>query len=250
MRRLALATALFAWAATPATAREVTVAVGLFLPPYVIADEWRGLEFDIVKRSLELAGHSIKPHATYLARVAKELDQGIVDAAMPTQPQQGARAFYSDWHVQYRNFAITLKSKDIRIGDVKDLAGHSIVAFQEAVNYLGPEFQTMAKANPNYREEARQVVQPVLLFLGRTEVVVADRMIFNWFASSPEVRDKADVRQAVTYHGIFPPTRYHVAFRDPSLRDDFNRGLKDLRDSGEYDRIVASYERPLTASLQ
>jgi polar amino acid transport system substrate-binding protein len=59
------------------------------------------------------------------------------------------------------------------------------------------------------------------------------------------VTTKADTAQPLTFHPIFPPTSYHVAFRDTALCDDFNRGLKHLRDSGEYDRIVARYARYL-----
>ena len=52
-----------------------------------------------------------------------------------------------------------------------------------------------------------------------------------------------DTGQAVRFHPIFPPTEYFVAFRDKALRDSFNRGLKRLRDSGEYRRIEARYAR-------
>ncbi|MBF0325272.1 substrate-binding periplasmic protein [Magnetospirillum moscoviense] len=236
-------------AAATLGAAEVRVAVGLFLPPYVIADEWRGMEYDIVRRALELEGHTIVPQPTYLARVAKDLEHGAVDAAMPVQVRAGAKEFYSEPHIQYQNFAITLRSSNLELRKIGDLAGRSVVAFQEASRYLGPEFEAMAKANPNYREEAKQVVQPILLFHGRTEVVVADRYIFNWFAASPEVRQKVDVTQPLRFHPLFPPTDYRVAFRDEGLRDAFNRGLKRLRDSGEYQRIMDNYDRTLTAAL-
>jgi polar amino acid transport system substrate-binding protein len=244
-----VATLLSGGLAAPLRAAEVRMAVGLFLPPYVIAEDWRGMEYDIVRRALELEGHAIQPVPTYLARVAKELEQGSVDAAMPMQARPGAKEFFSEPHIQYQNFAITLRSSNIAVASVADLAGRSVVAFQEASHYLGPDFEAMARANPRYREEAKQVVQPVLLFLGRTDVVVADRFIFNWFAASAEVRQKADVTQPLRFHPIFPPTEYRVAFRDPALRDSFNRGLKRLRDSGEYQRIMDSYDRTLTATV-
>jgi len=161
------------------------------------------------------------------------------------RPDSGVKAFYSDSHVTYRNFAITLASRDIRLDRVEDLAGKSVLAFQNARSYLGPAYAAAIAANPHYREEAGQALQPLLLFLGRTDVVIADRNIFTWFAATPEVTTKSDATQAVRFHPIFPPTDYYVAFRTEALRDSFNRGLKRLRDSGEVQRIRERYARYL-----
>lgn len=220
---------------------EVTVAVAHSVPPYVIVDEWRGLEYDVVREVLALEGHTLKPRFMPLARIIKELDDGTVDAAMTMQPASGVTAFYSDSHVSYRNYAITLARRDITIKQVKDMADKSVMAFQNATMVLGRDFKTMADKNPRYREEAKQVVQPMLLFLERIDVVVADRSIFGWFANDPEVKAKADTNQVLRFHPIFPPTDYHVAFRDAKIRDSFNRGLKKLRDSGIYAKIVDRY---------
>jgi polar amino acid transport system substrate-binding protein len=221
---------------------EIDMAVGRSLPPYVIVEEWRGLEYDIVKEALALEGHTLKPRFMALARVYKELNSGLADAAMTMRPDTGAtNLHFSDSHVTYRNYAISLAKRDLKIASIEDLAGKSIVAFQNANLYLGPAYKVAIENNPRYREEAKQAVQPTLLFLERIDVVVADHNIFGWFAGDPEVKAKVDTKQPVRFHAIFPPTDYHVAFRRRDLRDDFNRGLKKLRDGGGYDRIVAQY---------
>lgn len=226
-----------------AGAVEVDMAVGRSLPPYVIIEEWRGLEYDIVKEALAQEGHGMTPRFMALARVNKELEGGLADAAMTVHPDTGVKGVHlSDSHVTYRNYAITLARRDLKIDRLEDLAGKSVVAFQNARVNLGPAFKAAAAdGNPRYREEAKQAVQPTLLFLDRIDVVVADRNIFGWFAEDPEVKAKTDTTQPVRFHAIFPPTPYHVAFRDPALRDSFNLGLKKLRASGGYDRIVARY---------
>lgn len=225
----------------PAAAAEVVMAVGRSLPPYVIVDEWRGMEYDVVREALALEGHTLTPKFVSFARVVRELESGEVNAAMTMRPDSGVKAFYSDSHVTYRNYAITLASRNIAIKKVEDLAGKSVMAFQNASMYLGPAYKAVADGNPFYREEARQVVQPQQLFLGRVDVVVADRFIFGWFANDPEVKAKVDTTQGLRFHPIFPATDYHVAFRDAALRDSFNRGLKKLRDNGTYARIVQRY---------
>lgn len=228
-------------------ADEVVMAVGRSLPPYVIVDDWRGLEYDVVHEALALEGHTLKPKFMAFARVAKELEAGLADAAMTMRPDTGTKAYYSDSHVTYRNTVITLAKNNLTITKVEDLAGKSVIAFQNAGRYLGPGFKAMAEANPRYREEARQMVQPTLLYLGRVDAVVADRFIFGWFAHDPEVQSKTDTSQALRFHPIFPPTDYYVAFRDAALRDSFNRGLKKLRDTGGYGRIVERYSTYLKA---
>lgn len=229
-----------------AKADDIAMAVGRSLPPYVIVDEWRGLEYDVVREALALEGHTLTPRFMAFARVVKELEGGLVDAAMTMSPDSGVKAFYSDSHVTYRNYAITLARSDIAIDGLEDLADKSVMAFQNASLYLGPAYKAIAEANPRYREEAKQVVQPTLLFLKRVDVVVADRNIFGWFAKDPDVAAKADTTQALRFHPIFPPTDYHVAFRDAAMRDSFNRGLKKLRGNGMYDTILQRYSGFLT----
>lgn len=224
-----------------ASAAEITMAVGRSLPPYIIVDEWRGLEYDIVREALALEGHTMKPRFMAIARVIKELDDGLVDAAMTMQPSSGARAFYSDSHVTYRNYAITLAKHNFTIKRAEDLGDKSVIAFQRATTILGPTFKAAVENNPRYREEVKQVVQPTLLFLDRVDVVVSERSIFGWFANADEVRTKVDTSQPVRFHPIFPPTEYYVAFRDAALRDSFNRGLKKLRASGMYAKIIERY---------
>lgn len=243
MRKPLLLGALALLTALPAQAAEIVVAVGRSLPPYVIAENWTGLEHDVVKGALAASGHTMIPRLMPLARVVKEMEMGQVDAAMPMLPDSGVQACYSDSHVTYRNYAITRAADNIRINSVKDLAERSVLAFQNAHLYLGAEYNEAVQANPRYREEANQVVQPLLLFLGRTEVVIADRNIYAWFAAHPEVTGKVDTRQNLRLHPIFEPTHYRVAFRSQALCEDFNRGLHSLRQSGEYDRIVALYSR-------
>lgn len=238
---LSLLSPMVALPSWPARAAEVVMAVGRSLPPYIIVDEWRGLEYDVVREALALEGHTLTPKFVSFARVVRELENGQVDAAMTMRPDSGVKAYYSDSHVTYRNYAITLASRNITIKNVDDLAGKSVLAFQNAGMYLGPAYKAVTEANPHYREEARQMVQPTQLFLGRVDVAIADRFIFGWFANDPEVRAKTDTAQGLRFHPIFPATDYHVAFRDAAMRDSFNRGLKKLRTNGTYARIVERY---------
>lgn len=227
--------------AGPVQARDVLMAVGRSLPPYVIVDEWRGLEYDIVREALAVEGHTLKPHFTTFARVVRELESGGADAAMTMRPDSGVRACYSDVHISYRNYAISLAKNNLTIKTVRDLTDRSVLAFQNASLYLGDAYREMAERNPAYREDAQQSLQPIMLFLERVDVVVADRNIFAWFADQPEVKSRVSTTAALRFHPIFPQTDYRVAFKDKVLCDSFNRGLKKIRENGLYDKISLRY---------
>ncbi|KAF0222608.1 MAG: Extracellular solute-binding protein family [Rhodospirillaceae bacterium] len=232
-----------------ANATDLKIAVPRWGPPYVIPKSLTGIEYDIVKQALANAGHTMTPMLTVLARIPKEMQTGTIDAAMTMRPETGTDACYSDTHIAYRNYAISLESRDIHIDTIADLADKSVVAFQNAHLYLGDAYHKAVQTNPGYREEANQVVQAMLLYSGRIQAVVADANILRWYAAQPDVRSKVDVTQKLRLHPLFPPTDHYVAFRDPGLCADFNRGLKTLRENGGYDRIIAHYQSLLESDL-
>jgi polar amino acid transport system substrate-binding protein len=238
-----IAAALLVWMLiVPAVASEVHVAIGRSLPPYVIVEEWRGLEYDIVREALAAEGHTMRPHFTTFARVVRELELGQAAAAMTMRPDSGVDACYSESHISYRNYVITLAHRNLSIQSLDDLRSHSVMAFQNAGLYLGESYRRIVRQTPNYREEAQQALQPIMLFSERVDAVVADRNIFAWFAAQPDVTARVSTKTALKLHPIFPPTPYHVAFRSQELCDSFNRGLKKIRDNGLYDRIVSRYK--------
>ncbi|MBV8464444.1 MAG: transporter substrate-binding domain-containing protein [Burkholderiales bacterium] len=222
-------------------ARDIKVAVGLSLPPYVLETSNAGMELDVVSTALADTGNHLNPVYLPFARVPLAIERGEVDAAITVNEASGIKAAFSDSHIVYQNFAISLHKNAFHIHSVNDLAGRSIAAFQNAKRYLGGAFSAMADANPAYEEYAQQVKQNMLLYSGHVDVVVADRNIFRYFNAEAGKRG-IDVNQAIDYHEIFPPTYYKVAFRDPTLRDAFNAALKKMRADGRYEAIMKKYQ--------
>jgi len=50
-----------------------------------------------------------------------------------------------------------------------------------------------------------------------------------------------DTTQPIDMWYIFPKVPFRVGFVDKKVRDDFNDGLKQLRESGRYDEIINKY---------
>lgn len=222
-----------------AQAAEVKIAVGLALPPYVLSESDSGMEMEIVKEALAFKGHTLKVVYLPFMRVAPTLEKGAADAALTVNESSGMKnVHYSDVHITYQNVAVGLARNGFSAASIMDLGQHSIIAFQNATKYLGSEFAAMAAANKKYSERAQQDKQIVMLYSGRTDLVVMDINIYKYYK---KLESRVATDAAVDIFEVFPPTDYKVAFREKSLKDDFNAGLQRLRDNGRYQAIIEAY---------
>lgn len=222
------------------SAKPLKIAFGLTIPPYVIKEEGRGLEFEIIKEALAHEGYDIDPVYVPLARTIYMLKKHKVDGIMSTGFKDIGLC-HTEPYITYWNFAITLKSQDHQITSVSDLAGLNVLAFQNARNYLGEAFRAMASNNPEYSEIANQSSQNKMLLTKRTDVVIADRYIFDWYHQKNAAMAGEGPPQEVVYHNIFPPSHFGASFIDENMCEVFNRGVAKLRKSGRYDEIIRSY---------
>lgn len=235
MKRFVLCLGLLLFASN-ANAKDITLIAGLSLPPYIIQEENRGMEYDIIKEALALKGHNLQMN--YVPFVRLVVDYKKFDGAVTINESSGAEGNYSDVVITYQNYAISLKSKNLTINSIQDLKGVSTLAFQNATKYLGNEFAAMAKDNSNYAEQGNQEAQVKMLYSGRVDAIVSDINIFKFFRKKV---DNMDTSVEITLHELFPGTDYKVLFNDAQIRDDFNAGLAELRASGRYKAIVDSY---------
>ena len=220
--------------------KEVAMAIGMAIAPYNIPESNSGIELDIVREALGMKGYVIVPKYVPFARRNLELLEKRVDGVLTINTNSGIEAYYSDEHLVCENVVVSLKKKGLKVEKAQDLKGKSVVAFQEATIYLGEDFAAMAKENPEYRELAGQQLQINLLYGDRVDAIVLDRNIFRYLK---ERNRKVDTTQPVDIACIFKPTPFRVAFSSKKVRDDFNEGLRKLRESGRYGEIVEGYLR-------
>ena len=225
--------------ATPRT-QIVTVAFGESLEPYVIPQLEAGIELDIVRAALKTQQFDMKPLFLSQKRLPQALSDRKIDAVATIVPESGAKGAYSDVYISYEDVAITLAQRRLTISKIADLAPYSISAFPLAGQYLGSEFAALTARHPDYHETGNQIDQNRLLYRGSVDVVVADHRIFAYMNKRMQV-DFNEQPQAVAYHDIFIKLPYRMLFRQPSLRDAFNKGLKLIQQNGEYQRILKRY---------
>lgn len=229
---------------TQAQAGELKVVFSSYTPPYVFQSTEElapGILVEIVQEAFAGTGYTIKPVFLPLGRGFKLLEEGKVDGLSISTTELGLNAYYSDISIEYHNFAIGLADRALEISSTEDLRGKSIIAFQKADTYLGSAFAAAVAGNPDYIEMANQENQVHMLLKGRIDLAVMDRSIFMYYRNKLIREGKVDDGVKYRLFDLFSPSRYRAAFHDEAIRDLFNRGLKRLHESAQYEAIYTKY---------
>lgn len=241
--RSALLLVLLPW--TAATwAAEVTMAFGEKIPPFCFPQTNSGIELEVIGAALAHKGHVLKPVYFPFARVPLAFKEREVDAAMTDLGQDltAAGGHYGDPAVFYDNVLITLAGRQLTLKRPDDLQGLSVVAFQGAVRRF-PQWLEPVKAAGRYTELNDQAIQVRMLMLGRYDVVLSDRSIFRYFSLQLK-REGLEIKPTQMHEfTVLNPLDYRPVFRSRQVRDDFNIGLRHIKDSGRYQAIYDKYLR-------
>jgi polar amino acid transport system substrate-binding protein len=231
-------------------AKEIIIGVAHTRAPYIIKETDSGLEIDIIRAAFNQQNYSVKFRYLTNKRMGfflkkRKLDAILLNKAYDIKKHLGIDAFYSDVHITYHNYAISLSKNRFSISSINDLQNKHVVGFQDAQKYLGSEFAKITKKNPDYIEKPEQMTQVYWLFLERTQIVVMDKFIFIYHRKNALETGRFDVADPVTFHNIFPDGPIHGVFWDRQLRNELNLGLKKIQATGQYDKIVKKYEQHL-----
>ncbi|WP_338847027.1 ABC transporter substrate-binding protein [Massilia sp. W12] len=241
--------ALAAMLAQSAQAREVKFLFSFALPPYVIKGEGgrppAGFELEIVQAALAARGHQLKPQFVAMGAMPQMLARQEADGAQRGAPEvrEGEGFFYAaEPTVLYQDVAITLQKNNLRIAAIADLKEKSVVGFQGASHFLGPEFSAIVKGKSDYAETSDEKRRVLQLYSNGVQVYVGDVNVYRYYRKA--AAGVMEVSAPVEIHQIFKPALQkfnNAVFRDKQLRDDFEAGLKQLKSSGQYKQIIQKY---------
>lgn len=227
-----------------AMAKEVVVGFGKDKPPFVFAREERGLEIDIFREALAASGHTLAVEHFDNGALVHAVLRGRV-AAVATAQSDSSQLCRVEQFIRFDNVAVSLASRDLSIHQVNDLANYSVVAWEKAYNDLGYGFYQLFAPQSRrperlYLEHHSQEAQVKMLWLNRADVLVIDRVIFEWYRL--QLPASFQSQRQVTYHPVFDtPTWYPALFRDRALCDQFRQGLEQLKASGRYADLYQKY---------
>jgi len=235
------------WTNTALSQEVLKVAFGNALAPWVMPESDDGILLDLVSETLAPAGYKISSVYYPYARRILAYRQGLVDVVSDVNPEvierEGLDGFFSDITYSYTNYAFALKNKNYDFRKISDLGQYRILSWQGATSTLGEEYANMAMNNPFYSEHYNQELQIKMLYLNRVDVIQLDMQIFKYFKSKVTEIGAIDTTQAVDTFPLFGKNECGFLFRSVKARDDFNRQLKWLRNSGRYDQIFDRYSK-------
>ena len=240
-RRLVLA-----WAcACPLLAQsaEVSMAFGEKIPPFCFPETNSGIEVEVMREALAYRGHVLKPHYYSFARIPVAFKAGEVNAAMTDLGEDMTEwgAQYGDPAVFYDNVFISLKERNLVIRRPEDLHDLTVISFPGAAKRY-PEWLDEVRRKGHYFEQNNQALQVLTLNAGRYDLVLSDRNIFKYFTLMLQLNRDFHPKPVVEHSFVkFNPMDYRPVFRDPKIRDDFNAGLKHLKETGRFNAIYQKY---------
>ncbi|MGI9417348.1 MAG: substrate-binding periplasmic protein [Geminicoccaceae bacterium] len=246
-RLLALVFALaIPFDAAAMVAREIKVGFGAPAPYVLRQEEHPGIAVEIIRETFKLSGIGIQPVYHSYQRSKEEVKRGRLDAASTAQRKEGDNLHFSVPCISFHPVAIVRKRAGLALEGISDLPGHSIAAWQNAHEHLGEEFGRLFGRHVTdayvrkYFDPADQLAQVKMFWSGRAEIVIIDRLIFDYLTT--RLGDHFDTAEEVEEFPIFgDATVMSVAFSDPELRDRFDRGYAELRRRGVIDGIYEKY---------
>jgi len=233
-----------------AQGRELRVIFNTDKPPFCFRDEHgvnTGIEVDLMRTLLAQMGHTLTVRSVPNNRRLVELMTRQADIAVTVSGNDDEQIFFSDDFITFVNVAISKKTHNISLRGIADLGNYTFVIWQRGWRDLGPEFEAIYKPDANnrfrsnYYEVDSQEVQSRMFWLNRTDLIVVDKTIFQWYRRI--LASTLNTDEEVLYHDIFQSrTSFPVAFRDRELRDRFNVELRKIRADGTYQKILDKYK--------
>lgn len=224
---------------------KLVIAIQLDTPPYVMDHGRAGIGIEIIREALRASGYTFAVRQMPLGQLADAIVTKNVDAAASVIKREDG-SYYSDNYIFLRNLSISMKSSGITIDRISDLKGKSILAWEDAYEDLGFEFQALFSpwVKEPYREKYKEIPdqrEQVEMFWRReADVILIDEFVMRWFTK--ELSGQVDTSGTLVYHRIFPgETHFRVGFRSERVRYDFDAGLNRIRSSGLYEKIYDDY---------
>ncbi len=244
--RIAARWSIFALAlagAAPAHAINVSMAFGEKIAPFCFPETDTGIELDVMREALAYRGHVLVPHYYSFARIPVAFKARDVDAAMTDlgEDMSAWGANYGDPAVFYDNVFFTVSERKLAIRKPEDLRGLSVLSFPGGAKRYPLWLDPVKKAG-RYYEQNDQALQVLTLDRGRYDVVLSDRNIFRYFTMMLKLNASFKPKPVSSHAFVkLDPMDYRPVFWDKKVRDDFNAGLKHLKDSGRFDAIYQKY---------
>lgn len=206
-----------------------------------------GMQIDIVKAAFAVSDYDVKfthvPLSLHM-RVYKRRD---IDGLITLMNKEAELDLYlSAPYISYQNVVVTLAQKNFNIAQVSDLSNIRVAAFQNANQFLGDNYASVVSGANGYIELADQKSQLALLFTERVDAIIMDVNIFKYMLVELQNRKKYlnIYSKEVSIFPLFELNNYAAGFNTVELQTLFDKGITEIKATGQYQKIVDSYLKP------
>jgi len=203
----------------------------------------RGAELDIVSAVLRRAGYGVQIVTMPKRRLMAEFPDSNLDFTTGLQLSDLPGYCHTAIYMSYHNVAITLRARHIALDSVPQLLNYRVAIRQylyEDLDIGRPGSGMPASLPANFTEFHAQDQQVRFFYAGRSDVIVLDHSIFQWYARRLGLLSD---KKALDVHDIFPERHgVRAAFRDNSMCALFDRNLAAIVADGTYRSIWKSYD--------
>jgi polar amino acid transport system substrate-binding protein len=237
--------------ASPAMAQKTPLRIATGeLAPYATASRAdQGIALSIVRKSFELAGYQVEFTFLPWSRALAETRLGKWDASAywGHKPEHETSFYLSDNVLTEQWVMVHRKALALQWNNLADLRPYRIAMIQDYT--YTPQIWAMAKAGELKVDRLQDDLAALkMLVLDRVDVApmernVACELLRKNFSAAEASRVAAHPRlmtDSFTTHLLLPRSRSESA----NLLADFNAGLKKLKSTGEYNKLLAQVNCP------
>lgn len=229
-------------AEVPLEPKNYIIATNTSFAPFEFRNDlgnYVGLDIDLLNAIAEDQGFTYELMPMTFNEVLRALDAGEVDGAMAGISITEERKERYDYSEPYLEGGIVMAVDAARrdINSYEDLAGKT-VAVAVARGTEAEAFANSIKDKYDFRlvvfEEFTDVYKDVLS--GNSQALFEDYPVMGYIISQGlQFKIVSDIEN-MSFYGFAVPKG-----KNPELLEKFNNGLENLKESGEYERIVSTY---------
>lgn len=215
--------------------------------PYVTDNATNGLEIEIINTVFADTPYTPQfiqfPRMRMIQMFASKNIEGVLTQNNGLQ----GKGCITDWYIKHQNVGMTRSNRDIKLDGLQNISNLSIITFDGAREFIGPNFASEARKSPRYIESSDQNIHVSLLYLGYFDLAIGDEWILK--LAQLNQKHKSDNFQPLTTHRILPSTLYAARFHEQKVCEAFNASLARLRESGQYQAIVDRHFNEISAQI-
>lgn len=225
---------LVLWAGS-VQAQQLQILVGVEKPPYIKVASKSGYELELLSAVVKRMGFDSQFIHVPNGRLFDLFNEGQADL-VSLQRSTPAGFYATQSYISYQNVLIVRQDLDKEILSLTDLAGLRVMAFQNARQFLPPDYATATIKASSYLEVVEQHQLPALLLKKRVDVLVMDRNIFWHY-----YRQTAPDDNSLKVLSFFQSNHYHMLARTPEAAERFNQALAEVKQSELFSQLQLKY---------